>query len=170
MSNRGFTLLELIVVILIIVVLAGLIIERATFYQEQAEKTAMLQVEDAIQSALMLQYGQIKTRGNASDVIALTEINPIELLQKRPFNYGGEFFDPDPLQIESGNWSFDLKSRELVYVPHNASHFKPGKDGHNWIRFHVVARSEPSVLPSLASGKPQLTGLLFEPVEPYTWF
>jgi general secretion pathway protein G len=169
-SSNGFTLLELVVVIAIISSLMGLLIERTLFYQEQAEKTAMVQVEGAIQSALMMQYGQIKTRGKSSDIAALVDGNPMELLQKKPPNYAGEFFDPAPAQLESGNWAFDLKSRELVYVPHSAGHFKSGSDGRDWIRFHVVARSEPSVLPSHASEKPELTSLLFEPVEPYTWF
>jgi general secretion pathway protein G len=168
--NSGFTLLELIVVILIISVLVGLFINRALEYQEQAEKTAMQQVEGAIQSALMLQYGQIKTRGKSSDIAALTEINPIELLQKKPPNYSGEFFDPTQSQLGAGNWAFDLKSHELVYAPRNAAHFKPGKDGNKWIRFHVLARAERSPLPSLTDQPAELTGLLFEPVEPYVWF
>ncbi|MGC2165672.1 MAG: prepilin-type N-terminal cleavage/methylation domain-containing protein, partial [Gallionella sp.] len=66
--SGGFTLLELVVVITIIVVLMGLFINRMMFYREQAEKTAMQQVEGAIQSALMLQYGEIMTRGNSADI------------------------------------------------------------------------------------------------------
>lgn len=169
-SNLGFTLLELIVVITIIVVLMGLFINRVLFYQEQAEKTAMQQVEGAIQSALMLQYGQIMTRGNAADIATLVEVNPMNWLQKKPLNYAGEFFSPTPLQVDSGNWTFDLKSRELVYVLRNSEHFKPGADGNDWIRFHVVAQSEASPLPSLSKRPANLTSLLFEPVEPYSWF
>ncbi|OGS97028.1 MAG: hypothetical protein A3H31_05955 [Gallionellales bacterium RIFCSPLOWO2_02_FULL_57_47] len=143
---------------------------RVLFYQEQAEKVAMEGVAGAIQSALILQYGQIQTRGKPSDVAALADDNPMNWLQKKPVNYGGEFYDPTPLSVKSGNWVFDLKKRELVYLLRNDGHFKPGRDGKNWIRFHVAAYHEPSRLPSLQKAPRELTGLLFEPVEPYSWF
>jgi prepilin-type N-terminal cleavage/methylation domain-containing protein len=170
LSQRGFTLLELIVVISIVVVLMGLFFNRVLFYQEQAEKTAMAGVAGALQSALTMQYGQILTRGKSSDVAALAQDNPMNWLQKIPRNYAGEFYDPTPLAVESGNWVFDLKSRELVYVVRNANYFKPGKDGKKWIRFHIAVNYSASRLPSLQNAPHELTGVLFEPVEPYSWF
>lgn len=167
---KGFTLIELIAVISIIVILMGLFIDRALFYQEQAEKTAMEQVAGAIQSALTMQYAQILTRGKPSDVVALAQDNPMSWLQKRPRNYAGEFYDPTPLAVESGYWVFDLKTRELVYVVRNANYFKPGKDGKKWIRFHVAIQHEASRLPSLHDAPPELTGIVFEPVDLYSWF
>lgn len=169
-SCKGFTLIELIVVIVIIVVLMGLFLNRALYYQERAEKTAMEQVAGAIQSALTLQYGRIMTGGKASDVQALAQDNPMNWLQRRPDNYIGEFYDPTPLSVESGSWIFDLKSRDLIYVVHNANYFEPGRDGLKWIRFHVAVSREPSPLPSRRGEPPELTGLQFEPVEPYSWF
>jgi len=168
--SKGFTLIELVVVITVIVVLMGFFFNRVLFYQEQAEKTAMEQVARTIQSAVTMQYAQILTRGNSSDVAALAQDNPVNWLQKKPRNYSGEFYDPTPLAVESGNWVFDLKSRDLVYVVRNANYFKPGKDGKKWIRFHVAVNYEVSRLPSLQSAPPELTGILFEPVEPYAWF
>lgn len=169
-SSKGFTLIELIVVIIIIVVMMGLFIDRTLFYQEQAEKAAMEGVASAIQSALIMQYGQIMARGKPSDVPVLAQDNPMIWLQKKPRNYAGEFYDPTPLSVESGNWMFDLRTRDLIYVVHNANYFKPGKDGKKWIRFHVAVNHEPSRLPSLQNAPAELTGMLFEPVEPYSWF
>lgn len=169
-SERGFTLFELVIVIIIIVILMGLFMNRVLFYQERAEKAAMEGVAGAIQSALIMQYGQMQTRGKPSDVQALARDNPMSWLQKKPNNYAGEFYDPTPLSVESGNWVFDLKTRDLVYLLRNDGHFKPGQDGKSWIRFHVVAHYERSRLPSLHSAPPALTGMLFEPVEPYSWF
>ena len=158
------------VTITVIVVLMGLFLNRALYYMEQAEKTAMEQVAGSIQSALTMQYGQILTRGKSSDVAALARDNPMNWMQKRPRNYAGEFYDPTPQSAEPGNWVFDLKSRDLVYVIDKADHFKPGKDGKQWIRFHVVVHYESSRLPSLQNASPELTGIVFEPVEPYSWF
>ena len=158
------------VTITIIVLLMGLFLNRALFYMEQAEKTAMEQVAGSIQSALTMQYGQILTRGKPSDVAALASDNPMNWMQKKPRNYAGEFYDPTPQSVEPGNWAFDLKSRDLVYLPNNSNHFRPGRDGKAWIRFHVVVNYEPSRLPSLQNAPPELTGIVFEPVEPYSWF
>jgi prepilin-type N-terminal cleavage/methylation domain-containing protein len=169
-SERGFTLLELIVVITIIVVLMGVFFNRVLFYQEQAEKTAMEQVAGVIQSALTMQYGQILTRGKPSDVAALAQDNPMKWLQKWPRNYSGEFYDPTPLAVASGNWMFDLKTRDLIYVVRNGNNFKPARDGKKWIRFHVAVNYQASRLPSLQNAPPELTGIVFEPVEPYSWF
>lgn len=168
--QRGFTLIELIIVIIIIVTLMGLFLNRALYYQEQAEKTAMEGVAGAIQSSLIMQYGQVLTRGKSSDAAALAQDNPMNWLQKKPRNYAGEFYDPTPLSFESGNWVFDLKSRDLIYLVRNASYFKPGKDGKKWIRFHVAVSHEVSRLPSLRNAPPELTGIQFEPTEPYSWF
>jgi len=168
--SKGFTLIELIVVIIIVVVMMGVFLERMLYYVEQAEKTAMVEVANTIQSALVMQYGQIMTRGQASDVPLLAQDNPMSWLQKKPRNYAGEFYDPTPLTVESGNWIFDLKTRNLIYVVRNANYFKPGKDGKKWIRFHVVISYEASHLPSLQNAPATLTGTLFEPVEPYLWF
>lgn len=169
-SSKGFTLIELIVVIIIVVVMMGLFMDRVLFYQEQAEKTAMEGVTGTIQSALVMQYGQTLTRGKPSDVPALTQDNPMNWLQKKPRNYAGEFYDPTPLSVESGNWVFDLRTHDLIYVVRNANYFKPGKDGKKWIRFHVAINHEASRLPSLQDAPAELTGILFEPVEPYSWF
>lgn len=169
-SSKGFTLIELVIVITLIVFLMGIFMNRVVFYQEQAEKVAMEQVAGAIQSALTMQYGQILTRGKPTDVAALVTDNPMNWLQKKPRNYSGEFYEPTPLSVNSGNWVFDLKSRDLVYVLRSADYFKPGKDGKKWIRFHVAVNHEYSRLPSLQSAPAELTGIVFAPVEPYSWF
>jgi prepilin-type N-terminal cleavage/methylation domain-containing protein len=169
-ASKGFTLLELVIVIAIIVSLMAFFMERFTYYQEQAEKTAMEQVVAAIQSSLTIQYGQILLHGKPSDVAALAHDNPINLLQKAPHNYAGEFYDPTPLSVPPDNWMFDLRTRDLIYVLGESNYFRPGKDGRKWIRFHVALSYTKSLLPSLHGESAELTGLLFEPVEPYTWF
>ena len=168
--SKGFTLFELVVVISIVAVLATVFLSRVLYYQEQAEKTAMVGVVGAIQSALIMQYGRILTHGQPSDAEWLAKDNPMNWMQQKPLNYAGEFYEPTPLTVESGNWIFDLKSRDLIYVISITDNFKLGKDGKPWIRFHTVVKYESSRLPSLQNSPPELTGILFEPVEPYSWF
>ena len=174
-SSKGFSLFELVVLICIVAVLASVFIgefvgREGPAYIERAEKTAMVEVARVIQTALILQYGDILTRGKASDVAWLKDDNPMNWLQQKPHNYAGELYDPTPLSVEPGNWVFDLKSHDLIYVLNLADNFIPGKDGKNWIRYHVSLKYEPPRLPSLRDAPLELTGMLFEPVEPYSWF
>lgn len=169
-SSGGFTLIELIVVVIIVLALGGTFLNRTLYYQERAEKTAMEGVAGALQSALTMQYAEIMTRGKPSDVPALSVANPMDWLQKKPSNYAGEFYDPTPDSVAPGSWMFDLKARELIYVPNSAGYFKPGKDGRKWVRFHVALSYEPPLHPSLRQAPASLTGVLFEPVQPYSWF
>ena len=168
-SANGFTLIELIVVITIVSTLAAALLDRVWFYQEQAEKAAMVGVAGAIQSALTMQHGRLLTHGMGFEVTALAADNPMKWLSKQPLNYSGEFYNPTPRSVAPGNWMFDLKSRELIYVLDRTDHFVPGKDGKKWIRYRVNLKYEP--VPG-ASGKAskELVGTLFEPTEPYRWF
>ncbi|MDO8925772.1 MAG: prepilin-type N-terminal cleavage/methylation domain-containing protein [Sideroxyarcus sp.] len=167
--QRGFTLIELIIVISIIVILAGMFLLRVPFYQERAEKVAMQQVEGALQSALVLRYGTLMARGavNEKEVSQLANENPIDWLQQKPKNYAGEYFAPSPGVVAPGQWVFDLQSRELVYIVDRGDNFTPGKDGKKWIRFHVQLSYEP-MLGRPKAGK-ELVSTLFAPTEPYHW-
>lgn len=171
-SSRGFTLIEMVVVVTIVAILYTVILNRVWFYQERAEKAAMVEVEGALQSALVMQYGRLMVRGRESEVTALAQENPMKWLQKPPRNYAGEFYDPQPDSAEPGSWVFDLKTRELIFILNRAEHFIPGKDGQKWIRFRVRLMYESALSVAGKRGKPsrELVGTLFEPVEPYHWF
>lgn len=168
-SSSGFTLFELIVVISIISVLVGLFLKRVPLNQELAEKAAMEQTVGALQSALVLRYGSLLTRGmvNEKELKALKTGNPLDWLQKKPRNYAGEYFDPAPQAIPPGNWFYDLKTHDLVYTVDHAEYFVPGKDGRKWIRFHVRFEYEQGAGRSKPARK--ITATLFQPVEPYHW-
>ncbi len=162
--------MELVIVIIIIVVLAGMFMIRIPLYQEQAEKTAMQQVEGSLQSALVLRFGTLMTRGadSGKELDTLSNGNPMTWLQQMPRNYAGEYYDPGPHTVNPGNWMFDLKSRELIYVVDHGDYFVPGKDGNKWIRFRVKLGYEPML--GRAQSGVELTTTLFEPTEPYHWF
>ncbi len=168
--SKGFSLLELMVVTGIIALLAGMFLSRVPYYQEQAEKTVMEQMVGAMQSALIMRYGSLMARGaGGAQASVLATENPMDWLQQKPRNYAGEFFDPTPQSVTPGQWLFDLKSRDLIYVPDRSDHFSPGKDGKKWIRFHVRLEYETAV-GAAAGGKKELASTVFEPTEPYRWF
>lgn len=169
-SQSGFTLFELIVVISIISVLAATFFNRVLYYQEQAEKTAMVEVAAAIQTSLIMQYGRMLIHGRENEVSTLAAENPINWLLKKPPNYAGEFFAPTPSSVHPGNWVFDLKSHELIYIPSLTGHLTPGKDGYKWIRYRVSLKYDPVYNPSGSAEKAkEFIGVLFEQVEPNLW-
>jgi general secretion pathway protein G len=159
------------VVIIVISILIGELLKRAPYYQEQAEKAVVEQTVGAMQSALTMRVGSMMVHGVASDkeLNALAADNPMNWLQEKPKNYAGEFFNPTPKTVTPGHWMFDLKSRDLIYVPDRSEYFTPGKDGQKWIRFHVKLEYE-LPLGAAAGNKRELTSTLFEPTEPYRWF
>ena len=168
--SRGFTLIELIVVIAILSVLIASILNRVEYYQELAEKTAMEQNVGAIQSALTMEHGKLYVRGNAGDITSLATENPMKWLQKLPQNYAGEFYAPSPKSVPPGSWVFDLKSRELIYVLDRTDHFVPGKDSYKWIRFHIELQYEPVKRNGVAGPDKELVGTVFAPVGQVNWF
>jgi len=167
-SSKGFTLIELMVVIAIISVLAGVLFDRVWFYQEQAEKAAMEQVAGALQSALILRYGRMLTSGRELEVSTLISENPINWLMEKPPNYVGEFFAPTPGAISPGNWAFDLKGRQLIYVPSHSDYLVPDSQGYKWVRYRTHLQYE-APAGSKSKNAQELTGVLFKPAEAYKW-
>lgn len=167
--HKGFTLLELVVVICIIAILGGMLLNRIWFYQEQAERAAMEQVAGALQSALTLQFGRLMVRGRETGAGVLATENPMNWLSRKPDNYEGEFYNPTPQAVPPGSWMFDLKSRELIYVVNRGEYFTPGKDGVKWVRYRVnlVYENAPG---EGAKGNRAIAGAVIEPVESYVWF
>lgn len=168
-AQKGFTLIELIVVITIVVLLTTVFLDRMWYYQERAEKTAMVEVAGTIQSALLMQFGRMVVRGQEAAIGTLASENPMRWLAKMPANYAGEFFDPQPGVVPSGNWAFDLGSHELIYIPERTDFFVPDKDGKKWVRYRVRLLYDPLIAGPDSAGK-VLAGALFEPKEPYRWF
>lgn len=168
-AQSGFSLLELIIVVSIIGVLMVAFTDRVWYYQEMAEKTAMQENLDAIQTALTMQYGKQYVHSNPDGINRLFTENPIKWLQKPPRNYAGEFFDPKPNSVPPGSWMFDLKSHELIYVVDRADHFVPGKDGGKWVHFHVTLQYEQREDGGVKAPNKELVGMLYEPTEQLSW-
>jgi prepilin-type N-terminal cleavage/methylation domain-containing protein len=163
--NAGFTLLELMVVVSIIGVLAAVFLDRVLRYQEDAELAAMEQTVGILRSALHLQIAGILTRGAPGDLNKLANQNPMDWLAEKPRNYSGEYFDPKAGQVPPGNWYFDLKDRQLVYLVDRGEHFKPDRDGMKWVRYRTSL-----ILGEFAGHDKEVVGVVLAPVRPYHWF
>ena len=168
-AQAGFSLFELVVVICIVAVMAGILLNRLRVYEEAAEKAVMQQTAAAIKSALQMRVAAYLIGGRDNEIENLRQENPVGWLQEKPAGYAGEFFADAYARVPPGSWYFDLSRRELVYVINLGNHFTPGPDGRKWVRYRV--RIEYENMPEKgAPPRKVLSAAGFAPVEPYVWF
>ena len=167
--HAGFTLFELIVVVCIVAIMAGILLNRLRLYEEAAEKAAMQQTAAAINSALQMRVASYMISGRDNEIENLRNENPVSWLQEKPADYSGEFYADAYARVRHGSWYFDLTRRELIYVINLGHNFKPGPDGRKWVRYRVRIGYEE--MPE-REGPPRkvLSAVSFAPVQPYFWF
>jgi type II secretory pathway pseudopilin PulG len=168
----GFTLLELVVVACVVSVLAVMLLNRVQFYQRMAEKTAMEQTAGAIRSALNLHVAALIAKSRMDALPELAKQNPMDWLAQKPANYAGEYFgDKARDSVVSGQWYFDLKDRNLVYLVHNRSGFFEENTARVLIRFKVKLVYAVENFPGeggQVAGKP-VEGVVLEQIDPHVW-
>ena len=111
--TRGFSLLELVVVIVIIGVLLVFAINRLLPYLDEAERVAVLTVETQLKNTLVMEAAQRIVRGQSSTIAELEQANPMSLLLEAPDNYVGEHRRAE--MLPERRWYFDPERRRLVY-------------------------------------------------------
>lgn len=163
--SRGFTLFELVLVIVVVALAASILFGRTLDYQEMAEKTAMEQTAGVVRSALAMQLSGLIARGRMEDIPKLKAVNPMMLLAEVPKNYVGEYYGT-PDDIPAGSWYFDLKSRELVYLIRHGMHFQSKQKGSKAVLYRVNLVYN-DWLP--AADSKEAGGILLQEVQPYTW-
>ena len=170
--KNGFTLIELVVVIIIISTLGAVLLDRMWFYQEAAEKAAMEQMAGTLRSALHFQIADRLLSGKTADIGELAADNPINWLAEPPANYVGDRFAPAAGAVSKGNWYFDLKDRHLVYVVARGEHFTPNQQGRKEVRYAVrliFSKKIPQAGQENAA-KQDINGVVLALAEPYQWF
>lgn len=113
-KQQGFTLLELVVVIIVISILSLFAIDRLLTIRIAAERAAIKQVVGTIKSALGIEVARLALAGKMSAVAKLDKTNPLNLLSQKPVNYLGEKENGDHLR-DTGVWYFDKKQKSLIY-------------------------------------------------------
>jgi hypothetical protein len=121
----GFTLFELMVVILLLCGIYYVVIERLMYYRTQYESAEVRWTLAAIRSSgqvdLALRKGGLLVRKPS-----VASPNPMRMLAPLPRNYLGEMCDPDLAEVEPGNWYFDPCNSWLVYVYNHEKLFALG--------------------------------------------
>jgi prepilin-type N-terminal cleavage/methylation domain-containing protein len=168
--SRGFTLLELVVVITVISILGMVALERLLTYREQAEKVAMEQTVGILRSAMNLQIANLVASQKTQQIGKLAGQNPMDWLAEKPGNYLGELHDPAPEQTAPGNWYFDPQERVLVYLVEYGNFFVPDGQGKKRARFQVVRIEPPAKEIRNGVDITSIDSVKLAAVEPYRWF
>ena len=172
-SQRGLSTLELIVSVSIVLVFAGVLLERMLFYQEAAEKARMELQVTGLKVALQVRIGTRIAEHQPVDYLVVARENPVRWLDAPMAGYRGEPGPEEAKLLQGGSWYFDRQALELVYLPHLAWHLDADARldadamGRKRVRFRVqVLRAEAGARKNdLAT-----IGLRLVPVEGYRWF
>ena len=161
--RRGFSLLELVVSLTLVAVLVGVFLERALYYREIAEKSAMERVALDLRSSVNLRVAELVLANRFAELPMLAAQNPMDLLARTPQNYLGVLAGAGTQEVVRGNWYFDSTSREVVYYVDSGRYFAPDEQG----RMRVAWRGK-LVEGVGGAAAPQWARL--ELAQPYRWF
>ncbi|MBA5687541.1 hypothetical protein [Rugamonas apoptosis] len=159
--QRGVSRFEFAVAAAILAILAGVLLERVAFYQEQAELVAVQQVAANIRTALDVKVTQAQLPGRSVDLALLSEQNPIALLDRKPANYLGEYYSPDNAELPVGNWYFDRYDKTLIYLLNKRETF--GNASAKLLKFKVKLFRLP-ISVAKPPGTSETAGVTFEQV------
>jgi prepilin-type N-terminal cleavage/methylation domain-containing protein len=169
-SERGFSLLELLIVIVIISLLMVVAIDRLLALRFEAERTTVQSMIGAMRSGLYIEFAAAAARGQMQRMDVAGGSNPMLRLAEKPDSYAGEFFGAEPGLFEPGTWYFDTRDRALVYLVRFPQQFVTALSGPPRLRLAVEpdyddldrnGRFDP--------GRDPVRGLKLMPLEPYYW-
>lgn len=169
--NGGFSLLELVVVIVIISVLMVFAISRLLALVVDAERVTMETVAGTLRSALGMKVAESIVKSKISELPTYVGSNPMALLAETPRNYLGELDGADPAGLEDGNWYFDKRDKTLVYLVRNKGFFVGGLAAPPRARFTVnLVYSDRNGSGAFDAGVDEIQGLRLGSMESYSWY
>jgi prepilin-type N-terminal cleavage/methylation domain-containing protein len=136
-AQRGFSMLELVLVIILVVVLYALAIDRILPLRGDAEAAHAAALAGSLRSALGMEGADRVRRDGGAAVRGVDGMNPMRLLAEQPDNYLGEVDGVRPEQLPAGHWYFDRSAGELVYLVRHAQYFRTDLPGPPRLVFRV---------------------------------
>jgi prepilin-type N-terminal cleavage/methylation domain-containing protein len=133
-QQKGFTLIEIIVIIIIVGLLAAAVIAKYVSLSRDAELANFKAVLGSLRSALTIYAAKQLTSGQP-----ITAHNPFDDLGNTPSNYAGAFGDVDVGNCGPGQWAYQAgvaangNWQVVVYRPKERISSGFGWAGENWI-------------------------------------
>lgn len=153
---------EFAVVAIIFAILVGILLRKVQFYQAESERIAIEQVVVSLRAALASRSASLYLRGNAAEIRALSQQNPMDWLERRPPNYAGEFDSPKPGAVRPGQWYFDRSTATLSYLLNKRELFQG--NGAKRLNFKVKFAQNPPIITN-SNGGPGPGGLTLEQID-----
>jgi prepilin-type N-terminal cleavage/methylation domain-containing protein len=166
----GFSLLELVVVIIVISILFVVAASRLMALQVDAERVAMETIAGSLRSAIGIKVAETIVKQQVRALGMLESGNPMDRLAEVPSNYLGELNRPDPHSLEEGSWYFDKGDRVLVYLVRNRGFFEGGVHDPPRARFAMrLVYTDRNGNGQYDQGVEVIEGVRLAVLEPYQW-
>ncbi len=112
-GQRGFSLLEFCIVVVVLSVVLVCFFDRVQMYQEMAEKTAAEVTAVNMRTGLRYRVAEMLLHHQEREIGGLVGSNPIKWLDLPLQNYAGEFGPDQSAQVAPGSWYFNLDKGEM---------------------------------------------------------
>ena len=109
---RGFTLIELVVIIVVLGILAAVAIPKLFSVTKEAEVASVDTMVSNLESAMSIYVARQYTNGGSIGVH-----NPFDDLSNVPQNYAGVNDPVNPANTPDGKWSFRPSGNWIMYNP-----------------------------------------------------
>ena len=170
MNTRGFTLIEVIVVVIIVGIMAGFALDRLLPLIGRAERAAFLQVQTELRSALLLEAAERLTRSQDATLPELTGVNPMTLLLETPANYKGALDRSANRALPRASWFYDPETGRLVYTVGRYTRFAAREGPPDRIELSVkFAFEDRDGNGTFDAAVDDFAGLRLVPVHAYDW-
>lgn len=167
-QQRGFSLLELLVVIIIVSVLLAVAIDRLMRLQVVAERAAMEAIVGHLQSAIALTISEHVAKDRIRELEKYIDSNPMELLADTPVNYLGSFAEA-PQNAETASWWYNTSSKTLVYHVANSAYFQSEDPEKSVTKFKIRSVYDDINRNGRFDRGDKLVGLRLSPLARYRW-
>ncbi len=167
-QQRGFTLLELVIVIIIISALLAIAIDKLMKLQVTAERAAMESIIGSLQSAIGMTISEHIVENKIRDLDRLIQSNPMRLLADTPVNYLGEHTGT-PKNLETGSWWYDRASHTLYYQVKNREYFQTDGLEKDVLKLKVLPVYDDNNRNGRYDRSDTLRGLRLKPLAGFRW-
>jgi type II secretory pathway pseudopilin PulG len=168
--SRGFSLLELVVCVMGILIVTGAVLDRVLPLIGRAQRAAFMQVQGELRSSLLLTAAERITQGETAKIAELATTNPMSLLPHPPANYLGVRSAPNEADIPRASWYFDEQSGRLAYRVGRHTRFAAHEGPRDRIELRVALTYEDRDADgSFDAARDRFDGVRLESVHAYEW-
>ncbi|MBI1423913.1 MAG: prepilin-type N-terminal cleavage/methylation domain-containing protein [Gammaproteobacteria bacterium] len=169
-QQHGFTLLELVVVIIIISTLLYFAIDRLLKLEVTAERAAMTQVIGNINSALAMVISKYIVENDIPGLNKYIDSNPMDLLAQTPPSYIGSYHGKPQHMVKGVNWYYDRVSHALVYVTGSPEYLRSDGPEKSVINLKIIPVYDDNNHNGRFDTGDTLVGLKLAATAPYHWY